>query len=179
LSTLQAQFLAAIVLSAASLVVSAAGTVTNAAAGRDALTIQIELEDFTLTDCTITNVAGASGGKAVLIAVATSKAETTVELEKGEYTVEFWIEAFSLQGDTVWVTIGDAGKASPWDGKLKSFPDHARMPMREFKKSGVYVDEKTRVTLTVAEDRQRVPIVITPKKTGMLIDRIVMTRRTQ
>jgi len=139
--------------------------------------VSIELEDFSLTDCVVVNLTNACGGKAVLIAKGSSKAETTVKLSKGEYNVTFWIMAPSLNSDSVWVTIGDAGKDSPWDGKCKAFPDHKRMPMKAFMSSGVYVNERERVVVRVTEDMKELPIVITPKKTGMLIDRIVFQRR--
>ncbi len=141
-----------------------------------AQSVQIEMEDFTLTDCVVSDLTNACGGKAVLIAKASSKAETTVKLPKGDYSVEFWMMAPSLESDTVWVTIGDAGKGSPWDGKCKAFPDHQRMPMKYFVKSGVYVDSKARVVVSVTEDMKELPVVISPKKTGMLIDRVVFKR---
>ncbi|MEI8122259.1 MAG: hypothetical protein WCI20_09415 [bacterium] len=157
----------------------AAEQATTSASAKNVLTapiVQIELEDFSLTDCVVSNIAEASGGKAVIIVKESSKAETTVKLPRGNYSVEFWIMAPSLNSDTVWVMIGDAGKASPWDGKCKSFPDHQRMPMKEFKKSGVYDGERGRVVVSVTDDMKELPIVITPKKTGMLIDRVVFRR---
>ena len=143
--------------------------------------VSIELEDFSLTDCVVSNLGAlACGGKAVLIAKESSRAETTVKLSKGEYNVMFWIMAPSLNSDCVWVTIGDTGKAGPWEGKYKAFPDHKTMPMKAFMSSGVYVNngEKVeKVVVRVTEDMKELPIVITAKKTGMLIDRIVFQRR--
>lgn len=163
----------------------AATATTNlqpAKAGDTAVTqsVALELEDFSLTDCVVSNLTTACGGKAVLIAKESSKAETTVKLSKGEYSVTFWIMAPSLQNDTVWVTIGDPGKAGPWEGKYKAFPDHKRMPMTAFMSSGVYVNNGAKVetvVVRVTEDMKELPIVITPKKTGMLIDRMVFQRR--
>ncbi len=150
----------------------------EAKGGEPNRSFQIELEDFTLTDCEVVTTTLACGGKAVLIAKESSKAVSSIKLPAGNYSVVIWTLAPSLKQDAVWVVIGDAGKDSQWEGKLKSFPDHKRMPMKEFMSAGVYVSDRERVVVRVTEDKdmKELPIVITPKKTGMQLDRIVFRR---
>lgn len=148
---------------------------TSATTAAASQSFNLELETMTLTDCEVVTNAKACDGKAVLIAKASSKVEGSIKLPKGDYNVLFWIMAPSLQSDTVWVTIGDAGKDSPWEGKCKSCPDHKKMPMTDFLSSGVYVNERTKLILHVTEEKD-IPIVITPKEFGMLIDRIQFRR---
>jgi hypothetical protein len=127
--------------------------------------VQVELEAFTLTDAPVVELKNASGGKAVDFAKETARAETTVALSKGDYTAEVFLKGPTLDHDTVWVKIGDANS-------VKAFPSHPRLPMVDFQQS--MVGGRTNpATITVAEERKKLAVVITPKETGMMLDRII------
>jgi hypothetical protein len=127
--------------------------------------VQIELEAFTLTNAPVVESDRASGGKAVDFAKETARAETTATLPKGDYLVELFLKGPTLDNDTVWVKVGDGEPA-------KTYPSHPRLPMVDFWQS--LMGGRTQpVTITVAEERKTLAVVITPKETGMLLDRII------
>lgn len=127
--------------------------------------VQIELEAFTLTEAPLVESEIASGGKAVSFAAEKARAESTVTLPKGDYLVELFLKGPSLDHDTVWVKIGDVEPAL-------TYPSHPKLPMTLFWQS--IVGGRTHpVTFKVTEEQQTLPVVITPKETGMELDRII------
>lgn len=133
--------------------------------------VQIELEAFTLTEAPVVALDNASGGKAVDFARETARAETTVTLPKGDYMVELFLKGPTLDNDTVWVKVGDAEPA-------KTYPSHPRLPMVDFWQS--MMGGRTQpVTITVTEENRTLAVVITPKETGMMLDRIIFRSKAR
>lgn len=127
--------------------------------------VQVEFESFALTEAPVVEADNASGGKAVEFPQMTARAETTVTLPMGEYAVEVFLKGRSLNNDTVWVKVGDAEPA-------KAFPSHPRLPMVDFQPSLVG-GKQAPVTVTVAEERKTLAVVVTPKETEMTLDRMI------
>ena len=88
-------------------VVAALALVAGCAAmGPKGVTV-LEMEEATLTKAAVKDLAGASGGKAVLLTDESSEVTVTANLKKGAYEVTFYGVAPSYDEDAFYVRIGD------------------------------------------------------------------------
>jgi hypothetical protein len=115
----------------------------------------LEAESMALFDAEAKDLAGASGGKAVLLGKGSSIADTVVTLGKGKY--EFTVYAHAPDGDhdAFYLTVGDGIRQ--------------RLFVSEWKK----VVAAKAVTVENAT-KKACKIELKPAETGMYIDRVVI-----
>ena len=65
----------------------------------------LEVETFKLDEAEVKDLAGASGGKAVLFASETAGAETVVPLKKGTYEVTLYAQGSDEDHDAVYLSV--------------------------------------------------------------------------
>jgi hypothetical protein len=133
--------------------------------------VLLELEDFRLTDVEAVEAADASKGKCVKFTKESSRAETGVNLPKGQYKVEVYMKVQNLQHDCIYLNIGNKEQ-------IKVFPSHAKLPQTEFTR--VPVDEEPKKPLVVeAEGGAPVRVVFLPRETDMLVDRVIFRKQAE
>ena len=115
---------------AVSITVGTAATAPATAPGRAATQavageVTLASADMKLTDAEMKDLAGATGGKAILLNMESSKAAATVTLKKGKYKIIVYEMAPDASQDAIMVRMGVASEVhvSSCDGK--DFPDES------------------------------------------------------
>lgn len=133
--------------------------------------VQVELEDFKLTDVETVEAPDASKGKCIKLTKESSRAESNVNLPKGQYKVEVYMKVQDLQHDCLYLNV-------PGKEPIKVFPSHARLPQTEFTR--VPVDEGPKMPLVVeSEGGAPVKVAFTPRETDMLVDRVIFRKQAE
>ena len=77
-------------------------------------TFFVEAEDFGLTDARVMDLEGASGGKTVVFEDASSKAEATIPLSKGNYEITVYGMGPSYEEDAFFLTVDENAEQRMW-----------------------------------------------------------------
>jgi hypothetical protein len=121
--------------------------------------VTLEVETFKLDEAEVRDLAGASGGKAVLFNSETSGAETSVPLKKGTYEVTLYMQGADEDHDAVYLSVAGI-------------------------ENRLYADEWGRVVVGAVPDQERftvaVPkdgpckVVLLAAETDVYLDRVVL-----
>lgn len=77
-------------------------------------TFFVEVEDFHLTNAKVMDLEGASDGKTVILEDASSKAEATIPLSKGNYEITVYGLGPSYEEDAFFLTVDDNAEQRMW-----------------------------------------------------------------
>jgi len=116
----------------------------------------LEVEAFKLDEAEVKDLAGASGGKAVLFGSETSGAETAVPLKKGTYQVTLYMQGGDSDHDAVYLSVAGV--------EYRLFPDEAGkvMAVESF-------------TVQVTKDGP-VKVILLAAETDVYLDKVVLKR---
>jgi len=118
--------------------------------------VTLEVEAFKLDEAEVKDLAGASGGKAVLFGSETSGAETAVPLTKGTYQVTLYMQGADEDRDAVYLSV-------------------AGIENRLFAQEWGKVFACETVTVVVAKDGP-VKVVLLAAETDVYLDKVVLKR---
>jgi len=125
----------------------------------------MEAEHMVLKDCSVKELASASGGKAVLMDKDTSEARCTIYLAEGTYGVSVYMQGESTDEDAVFVTMAGGDK-------YRVFAD----PWGEVVAGTVLELEGTSIPVTMKASGP-CEVVLTTAEKNVYVDRIVFTPR--